>query len=99
MKLIFENNEPDFSRAVLGNPSIFKRKNETEVVIKEGEKLVVGGIQLETRNNAVRQVPLLGDIPVLGWLFKAREISLDAEELLVILTPTVVSQPGKTAAR
>jgi type IV pilus assembly protein PilQ len=99
MKLIFENNEPDFSRADLGNPSIFKRKNETEVVIKEGEKLVVGGIQLETRNNAVRQVPLLGDIPVLGWLFKAREISLDAEELLVILTPTVVSQPGKTAAR
>ena len=45
MKVVFENNEPDFSgqRSVHGNPSIFKRRQETEVLISQGQRLVVGG--------------------------------------------------------
>lgn len=101
MKLLFKNDEPDFSgtRSVLGNPSIFKRRTETEVVVREGERLVIGGIQLENANTTVRQVPVLGSIPVLGWLFKSREINRDAEELLVILTPSVVANSGGGATR
>jgi type II secretory pathway component GspD/PulD (secretin) len=98
MKVIFENNEPDFTRSINGNPPIFKRRNETEVVMKEGEKLVIGGIMLDNAFTTKRGVPVLSQIPIVGWLFKSREMSSDGEELIVILTPTVVAA-GKTAAR
>jgi type IV pilus assembly protein PilQ len=99
MRIDIKNDEPDFTRAVLGNPPLFKRQAKTEVVVREGDRLVIGGIQLETAGNTRRQVPLLGDIPVLGWLFKSREISLEVADLIVILTPTVVAQAGSAARR
>jgi len=99
MKVNFENNEPDFSRTVQGNPSIFKRRQETDVLISQGQRLVVGGVTNETRDNTLRQVPLLGRIPVLGALFRSRETSSTGEELIVILTPTVVSEAGPPPKR
>jgi type IV pilus assembly protein PilQ len=92
MKVVFENNEPDFSgqHTVQGNPSIFKRRQETEVLISQGQRLVVGGVTNDTSTKTIRQVPGLGRIPVLGWLFKSREINSSGEELIVILTPTVL---------
>jgi type IV pilus assembly protein PilQ len=101
MKVNFENNEPDFARASLtnGNPPIFKRKQETEVLIREGQRLVIGGVTNDTTAGSVRQVPLLGSIPVLGWLFKSRETSSSGEEMIVILTPSVISEPGAPPKR
>jgi type IV pilus assembly protein PilQ len=93
MKVVFNNDAPDFSRTVLGNPSIFKRHQSTDVVIREGQRLVVGGVTNDQLGNQVRQVPVLSRIPVLGWLFKSREVSSDGEELIVIITPTVVTEP------
>ena len=98
MKVLVENNEPDFTRSISGNPPIFKRRSETEVVVKEGEKLVIGGVMLDNSSKTTRGVPLLSKIPVLGWLFKSREFSSDGEELVIVLTPSVVSS-GKTAGR
>ncbi|MCI0547810.1 MAG: hypothetical protein L0027_11060 [Candidatus Rokubacteria bacterium] len=99
MKVVVDNNEPDFTRSVAGNPSFFKRKTETEVVVREGERLVIGGIILDTRSSTVRQVPWFGNIPVLGWLFKSRELSSDSEELIVIITPSVVGPGPAVGAR
>ena len=92
MKVVFENNEPDFTalRSVNGNPSIFKRRQETEVLISQGQRLVVGGVTNDTSALTTREVPVFGRIPVLGWLFKSRETSKTGEELIVILTPTVL---------
>ena len=92
MKVVFENNEPDFSgqRSVNGNPSIFKRRQETEVLINQGQRLVVGGVTNDTSALTTREVPVFGRIPVFGWLFKSRETSKTGEELIVILTPTVL---------
>ena len=100
MKVVFENNEPDFSgqRSVLGNPSIFKRRQETEVLISQGQRLVVGGVTNDTSALTTREVPVFGRIPVLGWLFKSRETSKTGEELIVILTPTVLDA-GAAARR
>lgn len=98
MKVIFENNEPDFTRSINGNPPIFKRRSEAEVVMKEGEKLVIGGITLDNAFKTNRGVPVLSNVPILGWLFKSREVASDGEELIVILTPVVVTA-GKTASR
>lgn len=98
MKVLVENNEPDFTRSINGNPPIFKRRNETEVVVKEGEKLVIGGVVLDNSSKTNRGVPVLSQIPILGWLFKSREYNTDGEELIVIITPSVVAA-GKTVRR
>ncbi len=92
LKVVFDNDAPDFTQSVQGNPSIFKRHQDTEVVIREGQRLVIGGVTNDTSSTTTRQVPVLGKVPMLGWLFKSREINSTAEELIVILTPTVVNQ-------
>jgi type II secretory pathway component GspD/PulD (secretin) len=98
MKIRVENDEPDFTRAINGNPPIFKRHSETEVVVTEGEKLVIGGVTLDNSARTTRGVPLLSKIPIVGWLFKSREIASDGEELVIVLTPSVITA-GKTAGR
>jgi type IV pilus assembly protein PilQ len=90
MKVTMNNDDPDFTRSISGNPPIFKRKAETQVVVREGERLVIGGVLTDSFTRTVRQVPLLANIPLLGWLFKSREISTDTQDLIVIITPSVL---------
>jgi type IV pilus secretin PilQ/predicted competence protein len=75
-------------------PSINKRKAQTNVLVKEGERLVIGGITTAASSNTVRKVPVLGDIPVLGWLFKQNENFEEGRELVVFLTPSVLKREG-----
>jgi type II secretory pathway component HofQ len=71
-------------------PSINTQRARTDTMMAEGQRLVIGGItQLSTRDQ-VRKVPLLGDIPVLGWLFKQKGVQDQKRELVVFLTPTVL---------
>jgi len=79
-------------------PAINKRKAETQVLIKEGERLVIGGVTNSESEEAVRQVPLFGDIPILGWLFKQRGDRNTATELVVFITPSIVRRDATTAA-
>jgi type IV pilus secretin PilQ/predicted competence protein len=102
LTVIVENN----SRGTvvnLGNsgnpPAINKRKAETQVLVREGERLVVGGVATSTDSNTLRKVPLFGDIPVLGWLFKQKEVFEQGRELVVFVTPSVVRPTGAAAAR
>src|SRR5438132_8166701 len=92
MKVLVENNEPDFTQVLAGtsNPPIFKRRSENEVIVREGERLVIGGVLTDNDTKTQREVPLLGRIPVLGWLFKSRELTVDSQEMVVIITPTVI---------
>jgi type IV pilus assembly protein PilQ len=99
MKVVFNNDVPDFSQSVLGNPPIFKRHQSTEVVVREGQRLVIGGVTNDQSGNTVRQVPVLSRIPVLGYLFRSREVSGDGEELIVIITPSVVAEAGPPPKR
>jgi type IV pilus assembly protein PilQ len=71
-------------------PAINRRKAETLVLLNEGERLVIGGVTTTKNQNTVNKVPLFGDIPVLGWLFKQRENFDQGRELVVFLTPTVL---------
>jgi type IV pilus assembly protein PilQ len=102
LTVIVENN----SRGTvvnLGNsgnpPAINKRKAETQVLVREGERLVVGGVATSTDSNTVRKVPLFGDIPVIGWLFKQKEVFEQGRELVVFVTPSVVRPTGAAAQR
>jgi type II secretory pathway component HofQ len=85
--------------ATLGSPpAINTQKARTEVAMSEGQRLVIGGItQLSTRDQ-IRKVPLMGDIPVLGWLFKQKGTQDQKRELVVFLTPTVVYQEAPQPA-
>ena len=71
-------------------PAINRRKAETLVLINEGERLVIGGVTTSQNATTVRKVPLFGDIPVLGWLFKQKETFEQGRELVVFLTPSVL---------
>jgi type IV pilus assembly protein PilQ len=82
-------------------PAINKRRARTQVLMNEGERLVIGGVTTGQDQNTIRKVPLMGDIPVVGWLFKQRELFEQGRELVVFLTPSVLKPsiagavPGK----
>ncbi len=92
MKVIVENNSrAPAAQDVGGVPAISKRRAETEVVVTEGEVLVIGGVTQRDSTETITKVPLLGDIPLLGWLFKKRTESTDPDrELVVFIAPSVV---------
>ncbi|NTU68665.1 MAG: type II and III secretion system protein family protein [Chlorobiaceae bacterium] len=62
----------------------------TTVQMNEGENLVIGGLLRDNLNNVIRAVPLLGDIPILGALFRRTEMSSETTELMVIIRPVLV---------
>jgi type IV pilus assembly protein PilQ len=82
-------------------PAINRRKAETQVLVHEGERLIIGGVTTNINVEEVRKVPIFGDIPLLGWLFKQRERSETGRELVVFLTPSIFrngERKGPTAA-
>jgi type IV pilus secretin PilQ/predicted competence protein len=93
MKVVVEDNVrgATVNLGGAGNPpAIDKRKVETEVLVKEGETLVIGGVGIRRTVESLAQVPLFGRIPLLGWLFKRKGASDRDEELVVFITPSVV---------
>lgn len=91
MQLVVKKEEPDFTRAILGNPPIKSSIVETNVVVENGGTVVIGGVFVTDSQVNTEKVPLLGDIPFLGWLFKYRNDTGSRKELLVFITPRVVS--------
>jgi type IV pilus assembly protein PilQ len=73
-------------------PSINTRAIETQVVLSDGQTVVLGGILETTHSDAETKVPWLGDIPVLGNLFKNTTKTDDKDELLVFVTPKIVRE-------
>ena len=67
------------------------------MLVNEGERLVIGGVMTNRQASTVRKVPILGDIPVLGWLFKSKEDSETGRELVVFVTPTILFGAGVAA--
>lgn len=91
MALVIKKEEADWTRAVLGNPPIKSSVVETNVVVENGGTVVVGGVYVTNTQAAVEKVPLLGDIPFLGWMFKYKNDLGKRRELLVFITPRIIS--------
>ena len=85
-----ENTAPDFSRQVAGNPTLVTQQATTQVLVTDGGTVVIGGVIQTTNSVSVFQVPLLGDIPILGNLFKHRSVSTTTQELIFFITPKIV---------
>jgi type IV pilus assembly protein PilQ len=74
-------------------PAINKREAATEVLVKDGETLVIGGIYESENVESQMGVPWLMKIPILGWLFKSQEVKNVRNELLIFVTPTILEAP------
>jgi type IV pilus assembly protein PilQ len=78
------------ARSNPAGPSIDRREANTQVIVKDGETMVIGGVFVDSQNNNVQGVPYLSRMPVLGWLFKNKSESVSKQELLIFLTPSIV---------
>lgn len=81
-----------FSGAVVTSPVIDKRVLESNVLIKSGDTLAIGGLLQDEQTKASSKVPVLGDIPILGYLFQEKLNQRNKRNLLVFVTPTVIKQ-------
>ena len=88
-----KKDEPDFSRTVLGNPTIITKRARTNVIQADGGTLVIGGLNKETTTADQTGVPILEDVPGVGYLFKTKGRSNQAEDLLIFITPYIL-QPA-----
>lgn len=79
-----------FRSALLGVPNKIIREAETEVMIKDGETVVIGGIYESENQDRSDGIPWLMKIPILGWLFKNKSVTEVKNELLIFVTPTVI---------
>ncbi len=84
-----DKKDPDFSRAVQNVPPLNTRTAETDLLVRDGETIVIGGIYTRTEGKTVNAVPWFHRIPIIGWLFK-KELRVDTQnELLIFITPTI----------
>jgi type IV pilus assembly protein PilQ len=79
----------NFIDAVAGTLNI--KEIKTQVLLDNGETVVIGGIYEQDKNDTITKIPFFGDIPLLGWLFKSKEVKDNKTELLIFLTPRILS--------
>lgn len=82
---------PLYENALLNVPPIETKNVKSEVLIENGGTVVIGGIYEEEESTGEDKVPVLGDLPVLGYLFKTQTRVSNRKELLVFITPRIVS--------
>lgn len=85
-----ENSTPDFNRVVQGIPTIQTQQAITRVLINDGGTVVIGGVLIDQNSVNIRQVPGLGDVPLIGNLFKNKSVQTTTQELLFFLTPKIL---------
>ncbi len=92
MKIITSKDELDFSNIgdTEGNPTIITKKAETNVILQDGQTMVIGGLRKEKTSAGESGVPLLKNIPLLGGLFRKEYSDNEMEELLIFITPRIV---------
>jgi type IV pilus assembly protein PilQ len=85
-----ENTTPDFGRTIQGNPTLITQQATTQVLVTDGGTVVIGGV-IQTQNSVnISQVPLLGNIPAVGNLFKHRTVTTANQELIFFITPRII---------
>ncbi|MCK9392705.1 MAG: type IV pilus secretin PilQ, partial [Syntrophales bacterium] len=97
MKIVVKKDEVDPVRNVQGNPYIIKKKTETNLVVRNGETIVISGLTKQRSSTGDTGLPGLKDIPLLGYLFKNDSRSEKMEEVLIFITPKILA-PFQIAA-
>ena len=93
IEVLLSNVNPTSPTGVGDNPVIDRRQTNTTATVKNGQTIVLSGIRKETENKVKNKVPLLGDVPLLDWVFANTSETKEVTELLVFVTPLVVDNP------
>ena len=94
LKVAPEASDLDYTNAVTLNgvavPALTTRRADTTVELGDGESFVIGGLVSRTTTSSVDKVPMLGDLPVLGTMFKRQDFQQNERELVIVVTPHLV---------
>jgi pilus assembly protein CpaC len=103
LKIKPEVSELDFSNAIaiqgFSIPAIRTRETETTVEVKENEPLILAGLMFDDGNSVKEKLPFLGDLPILGEFFKRTNETHDEQELIVAVTPRLVTSATQNRAQ
>lgn len=91
--------EPDYVNALNDVPPIRKNEVNAKVRVTDGETIVIGGVYSTSQNNVVDKVPFFGDLPYVGRLFRRDALQEKKSELLVFLTPRIMSDQAIAVSR
>jgi type IV pilus assembly protein PilQ len=96
MDIKASNDRADYTKvnAANPNPPILKNEVESKVVVRDGDTVVIGGISKVDESKITSGVPWFYKIPVLGWLFKTENIDIKKRQLLIFITPKILSESG-----
>ena len=79
-----------------GVPDEVKTELKTNIIVKDGETIVIGGLFRDSVTTTRQQIPLLGDIPIIGALFRGTTDKVEREEVIILLTPHIIDRAGQT---
>lgn len=90
MDLTVNKDSPDYANAVLGQPPINTQKVSTQVLVNNGETVVLGGIYEQNKQHQSNRIPFFGDLPIIGALFRSNYNTNQKSELLIFVTPKIM---------
>jgi type IV pilus assembly protein PilQ len=85
------NQDTPSAERFLGVPAILTKQIQTNVLVNNGQTIVLGGIYKQDKNKALRRIPFFGELPVVGVLFRNKQITLNNDELLIFITPKIIT--------
>ena len=80
-----------------GAPTVDTRRADTIAMIKDGQTIAIGGLRKRSTSKNISKVPVLGDMPLIGGLFKSKSESVEVSDLVVFITTTIVTEPMLSA--
>ncbi|SEM93461.1 type IV pilus assembly protein PilQ [Stigmatella aurantiaca] len=93
MSIVAQNNQPDLANTgANGQPAIQRKEANTQVLVKDGDTTVIGGIYVRRGGTSSASIPFLSKIPVLGFFFRQTTERDDRQELLIFITPRILNR-------
>ncbi|MDT3719190.1 type IV pilus secretin PilQ [Pseudomonas oryzihabitans] len=99
MEVKVNKDAPDYQNALNGVPPISKNEVNAKVLVADGETIVLGGVFSNTQTRSTIKVPMLGDIPYVGRLFRRDAVTDSKVELLIFLTPRIMNNQAIAVGR
>ncbi|WP_145007576.1 type IV pilus secretin PilQ [Pseudomonas oryzihabitans] len=99
MEVKVNKDAPDYQNALNGVPPISKNEVNAKVLVSDGETIVLGGVFSNTQTKSTTKVPMLGDIPYVGRLFRRDAVTDSKVELLIFLTPRIMNNQAIAVGR
>lgn len=92
MKISVKDDQVDMSNTVDGNPLIYKRETQSNLVVEDGDTIIISGLTRDEISNGENGVPYLRNLPLLGWAFKSKSTDVKREDMLIFIIPTILKE-------